>query len=134
MNNLSIGMQIIWLLVLAIPIACVSWTITHEEIFRDIREWCMRRHRKSHSVIAKKFYYMFTCEYCFSHYVTIVALAVTQYTLLLPDWRGYIIAGFALVWVANVYMNLATKIRVDINSERKDIQLKEMQIDETNGR
>jgi hypothetical protein len=32
--------QIAWLLVLALPLASVTWTITHEEIFRELREGC----------------------------------------------------------------------------------------------
>ena len=28
------------LLMLAIPVACVAWTITHEEVFREAREHC----------------------------------------------------------------------------------------------
>ena len=29
---ISIGHQVIWLFLLAIPIACVAWTVTHEEV------------------------------------------------------------------------------------------------------
>ena len=32
--------QLFWLFVLAIPIASVAWTVTHEEVFREPREWC----------------------------------------------------------------------------------------------
>ena len=49
---------------------------------------------------------MLTCEYCFSHYVTIVVLVITKFYLLYADWRGYIIAGFSIVWIANIYMSL----------------------------
>lgn len=38
------------------------------------------------------------------------------------DWRGYLISFFALVFVANVYMNLYSKIRVDIKMEKKEIE------------
>jgi hypothetical protein len=30
----------------------------------------------------------------------------------MADWRGYILAGFALVWIANVYMSLFAMMRV----------------------
>ena len=66
----------------------------------------------------RKFFYLFTCEYCFSHYVTILTLIVTGYKLLIDDWRGYVIAGFALVWIANVYMSLFGLIRLDLRKER----------------
>jgi len=35
---MSIVLQLVWLFVLAIPIASIAWTITHEEIFRETRE------------------------------------------------------------------------------------------------
>jgi len=41
-------------------------------------------------------------------------LCLTGYKLLLDDWRGYVIAGFALVFVANVYMSLFALIRIDL--------------------
>ena len=41
------------------------------------------------------------------------------------DWRGYLIAGFALVWVANHYMSLFGRLRLGIKSERIDVSLKE---------
>ena len=128
---MSIAMQIVYLLVLAIPIACVAWTITHEEVFREPREYCQRESQTAGSVVKRKFFYLFTCEYCFSHYVAIVFLLLTRFKLLLPDWRGYVIALFALVWVANAYMNLYARLRVDITSEKKAIEQKEKEIEHT---
>ena len=110
--------QIIWLFILAIPIASMSWTVTHEEVFREPREFCVRMSRTGKGIAIRKFFYLFTCEYCFSHYITLIMLVITRYTLLLDDWRGYIIAGFALVWVANIYMSLYAFVRVDIKKER----------------
>ncbi|MES2436622.1 MAG: hypothetical protein V4519_01305 [Patescibacteria group bacterium] len=110
--------EILTLFILAIPIACIAWTVTHEEVFREAREFCERRSRKSKSIITRKFFYLFTCEYCFSHYVTIAVLYFTNYTLLFTDWRGYVLAGFSLVWIANVYMSLFALIRVDLRKER----------------
>jgi hypothetical protein len=110
--------QIIWLFILAIPIACIAWTVTHEEVFKEPREYCVRRSKDCKTLIQRKFFYLFTCEYCFSHYVTILMLVITRYTLLLHDWRGYLIAGFALVWIANIYMSLYAFLRIDIKKER----------------
>lgn len=109
--------QIIWLFVLAIPIACIAWTVTHEEIFREPREYCVKCSRDCRTIAARKFFYLFTCEYCFSHYVTILMLVLTGYKLLMDDWRGYIISGFALVWIANIYMSLYAFLRIDIKKE-----------------
>lgn len=72
----------------------------------------------------RKFFYLFTCEYCFSHYVTILMLILTGYKLLMDDWRGYILAGFALVWIANIYMSLYGLIRLDIKTVRIEADIK----------
>jgi hypothetical protein len=122
---MSIGEQLAWLFILALPVASVAWTITHEEVFREPREWCKDRSETCNSLYKRKFFYLFTCEYCFSHYVAAFFLVLTQFKLLLPDWRGYLIGGFALVWVANVYMNLYSHIRLDIKRERVEIKAQE---------
>lgn len=36
----SLVTQLLWLVILAIPVASVAWTITHEEIFREPRDFC----------------------------------------------------------------------------------------------
>lgn len=125
---MSLLTQVAWLFVLAIPIACVAWTVTHEEVFRELREICVRRSKNGKTVLERKFFYLFTCEYCFSHYVTIGALILTRYHLLFDDWRGYLIAGFALVWIANVYMSLFFHLRTDIKAEKVEIELKEKEM------
>jgi hypothetical protein len=75
------------------------------------------------TLIARKFFYLFTCEYCFSHYVTILFLFLTGYKLLMNDWRGYVIAGFSLVWIANIYMSLFGFLRQDIKKEQTEISI-----------
>jgi hypothetical protein len=117
---MPLGYQVVWLFVLALPIACVAWTVTHEEVFRELRDFCEARSRACRSVTGRKAYYLFTCEYCFSHYVTIVFMAITNYKLLSPGFGGYVIAFFALVWVANAYMSLFGRLRVDIRAERAE--------------
>ncbi|MCW3125394.1 MAG: hypothetical protein JWO03_1052 [Bacteroidetes bacterium] len=121
--------QILWLFVLAIPIACVAWTVTHEEVFREPREWCQRRSVQGKTIWTRKFFYLFTCEYCFSHYVTIGFLIFTGYKLLIDDWRGYILAGFALVWIANVYMSLFGLIRVSMKAEGLEAKIEEKKLE-----
>lgn len=117
--------QIAWLFLLAIPIACISWTVTHEEVFREPRDYCVRRCQKGKSIAERKFFYLFTCEYCFSHYVTALMLVITRFQLLFDDWRGYFIAGFALVFIANVYMSLFGLIRIDIKKVRIETEIEE---------
>jgi hypothetical protein len=122
---MSLGLQVAVLFVLAIPIACVAWTVTHEEVFREPREFCVDKSRSCRRWYQRKFFYLFTCEYCFSHYVTIFFLYVTGYKLLYEDWRGYLVGGFALVWVANQYMSLYNRLRLDIKSEKIETNIKE---------
>ena len=122
---MSLGTQIAVLFILAIPIACVAWTVTHEEIFREPREYCVLRSRTGKSILERKFFYLFTCEYCFSHYVTLAFLILTRYHLWLNDWRGYIIAFFSLVFIANVYMSAFGELRLEIREDRQDIATKE---------
>jgi hypothetical protein len=124
----SIGQQVAFLFILAIPIASIAWTITHEDIFREARDWCKQNSQVCNRLYKRKFFYLFTCEYCFSHYVVIVFLLITRYKLLFSDWRGYLISGFSLVWVANVYMNLYSNVRLDIKRERVEIAAKESEI------
>lgn len=122
---MNIGEQVAFLFILAIPIASIAWTITHEEIFREARDWCKQNSQICNRLYKRKFFYLFTCEYCFSHYVVIIFLMLTRYKLLFSDWRGYLISGFSLVWVANVYMNLYSHVRLDIKRERVEIAEKE---------
>lgn len=117
--------QLIELVILAIPVACISWTVTHEEVLREIREWCGQRSKVCRKLVERKFFYLFTCEYCFSHYVTAFFLIITGYKLLFGGWRGYLIAGFSLVWLANIYMSIFGRLRLDIKRERIEIESNE---------
>src|SRR6187549_252790 len=80
--------DVLALLILAIPIAGVTWTITHEDILRELREYCADQSRCARSLVARKFFYGFTCEYCFSHWVALAAVGITGFGLLLDGWRG----------------------------------------------
>lgn len=116
-------MPVFWLFVLGIPIACISWTVTHEELFREPRDYCTKRSVQGNTLLERKFFYLFTCEYCFSHYVTLFFLLLTNYQLLIPGWRGYLIAGFSLVWIANSYISLFGLLRQDIKKEKAEIEV-----------
>lgn len=118
------------LFILALPIACVAWTVTHEEIFREPREYAISKSKTSKTILQRKFFYMFSCEYCFSHYITIFFLIITKYTLLFHDWRGYLISGFALVWIANIYMSLFLLLRVGMKKEKMDADIEEIKLRE----
>jgi len=119
--------QLLWLFILAIPVACIAWTVTHEDVSREPREYCKAKSDAATGLWQRKFFYLFTCEYCFSHYVTTFLVLVTRFKLLYLDWRGYLVSFFALVWVANLYMSVFARLRLDIHHER--IELKSKDID-----
>jgi len=114
---MAIGEQIFWLIILSMAVASVAWTVTQEEIFREWREKCEDKSKTCGSILQRKFFYVFTCEYCFSHWVTILILIFTGFQLLLADWRGYILAFFILPWLANQWMSLYRRLRVAIKHE-----------------
>ena len=122
---MEIYMQILWLFILAIPIACISWTVTFEEIFREPGEYFIKRSKEDKTLLIRNLLFLFTCEYCFSHYVVIVFLVITRYKLLYEDWRGYLLSLFALVWIANQYMSIYNRLRLDIKSEQIEIKTRE---------
>jgi hypothetical protein len=130
-DSSQLGRQLVWLFVLAIPISCLAWTVTHEEIFREPREFCKKKSKRCRDLFERKFFYLFTCEYCFSHYITFLFLCMTHFKLLLDDWRGYVISFCAEVWVANAYMSLFGRLRVGIRSERAAADIKEADVKTT---
>jgi hypothetical protein len=124
MNDVS-GANLLNLVILSLPVAAIAWTVTHEELFREFHDYCVHRSQNGRSFAARKFFYLFTCEYCFSHYVSAGALIVTRFRLLFDDWRGYFVAWLALVWVANHLIGIYGRLRLGIRSERLEIGLKE---------
>ena len=122
---MRVSEQVAELLILAIPVASVAWTVTHEEVFREPRDWCAQHSKVCRKFLERKFFYLFTCEYCFSHYVAAVFLFITRYKLLFDDWRGYLIAGFSLVWVANFYMSAFGRVRLGVKRERIELEATE---------
>jgi hypothetical protein len=122
---MTLDRQLVMLFVLPIPIASIAWTVTHEELFREFRDWCVAHGTRCRHLYSRKFFYLFTCEYCFSHYLAALTLFVTHYRLLFDDWRGYLIAGFSLVWLANVYMSFFGRLRLEIREDRLAIAAEE---------
>ena len=127
---MELYIQLILLFVLAIPAACVAWTVTHEELFREPHEFCVRKSKECKSLFWRKFFFLFTCEYCFSHYVVILIIILTNFQLLFEDWRGYLIGGFSMVWIANVYMSLFALLRQNIKKEKVEIEVMEKNVKE----
>lgn len=114
---MDISTQIFWLAILSMVVASIAWTVTQEEIFREPRQYCADRSKNCNTLFEQKFFYVFTCEYCFSHWVTLLILLLTGFQTLIPDWRGYILSFFILPWLANQWMSIYRRLRVGIKHE-----------------
>jgi len=121
----SLRLQFVELFLLAVPVACIAWTVTHEQIFHELHQYCVDRSQNCRRWYERKFFYLLTCEYCFSHYVALFFVAMARFRLLFPDWRGYVVAFFSVVWIANQYMSIYNRLRLDIKSERLEGEIKE---------
>jgi len=97
-------------------------------VFREPREFCKKKSETCGSLPKRKFFYLFTCEYCFSHYVSAFALVLFRFQLLYEGWRGYIVAWFALVWIANVYMSVFNHLRLEIKHENVAIAVEQKEL------
>jgi len=126
---MPLSQQVIYLFLLALPVASVAWTVTHEEIFREPRDYCANKSKQSKTLFCRKFFYLFTCEYCFSHWVAAIFLVITRFKLLYSDWRGYLIALFALVYVANFYIGLFGHVKLEVRKNRAEIKAIEAEVE-----
>lgn len=122
--------QIFWLVILSMIVASIAWTITQEEIFREPREYCKDKSESCNNFFERKFFYIFTCEYCFSHWVTLALLIFTGFRLLIDDWRGYVLAFFAIPWLANQWMSIYRRLRVGIKHENLQAKIVEEKLEE----
>ena len=110
--------QLYWLFILSLVVASIAWTVTQEKIFEEWRDAAKKRsEEKASNILVRKFFYVWTCEYCFSHWVAILVILVSDFRLLIDDWRGYVLAFFALPWIANQWMSLYRRLRLDIKHE-----------------
>jgi hypothetical protein len=60
--------------------------------------------------------------------VTAAFLAITRFKLVFPDWRGYVISLFSLVWIANQYISIYDRLRLDIKREHISINTQQEQV------
>jgi hypothetical protein len=87
--------QLLWLFILSGVVACIAWTVTHEKCSRNRASWCVRQsENRQRSWWARKWYYLFTCEYCFSHYVSAAIVAVTAFISSCPAGAASASRGF----------------------------------------
>lgn len=111
--------------VIPVVVACVARTVCDEEIFREIREFLQERSKTHPKWYVRKVCYMPTCEYCFSHYVTLVVLLFTHHKLLYDGFLGYLVSFFVTVFLANIYMSLYARVRVSITAVKTEAKVME---------
>jgi len=63
-----------------------------------------------------------------SHYVTALLLVITRFKLVFLDWRGYVISLFSLAWIANQYISIYDRLRLDIKQEHISINTQQQQV------
>lgn len=119
--------QIFMLLIHSLAVASVAWTVTQEEIFSEFREYCVKQCKKKTRLLERKFFYVFTCEYCLSFWVTVLFLIMTGFRLVFNDWRGNILAFFVIPWIANQWMSLYRRLRVEIKHVNAQAEKEETQ-------
>lgn len=118
---------------LAVPVAIIVRACTTEEILRQPREFCSRQHhhydelagsgperflQRLRYVLLAKLCYVPTCDFCFSFWVSLVVVWIAEYSMYYEDWRGFALATFVVMGVANVYLSAFSHLRVDLRKER----------------
>lgn len=94
-------------LVAVLIVSCVTWTITQEEIFKEVREW-LRSQSAGSGWLIQKVAYLPTCHYCFSHWVTILVFVILRsHEPRSIGWMWY----FPVVWMANHSMTIYGYLR-----------------------
>jgi len=102
------------LFLMAAVVACVAWTVTQEEVFRECRDYCAHKSKTHRHLLQRKFFYLPTCEYCFSHWVALVLVLASGYRVAYAGALGVVVTVLALVWIANVYMSAFRVLRLGI--------------------
>jgi hypothetical protein len=118
---------------LAAPVAILARALATEEIGREAREFCaaqqaccQERRRSSDAgkircaadFLLQKLFYMPTCEFCSSFWVSLIVVLIAEYRIHFDDWRGVALACFVVMGLANVYLSVFTQIRVDSRKDR----------------
>lgn len=106
-------------LLLILAVACITWTVTKEEIFRPFRMWLGWQQEKAQERgrawgvfqearqaarrrlrwrFVERLAYMPTCDYCLGHWVMLVAfLIVSPPPLVAAGVVGHVLTYFVLV-------------------------------------
>lgn len=101
------------LFAIAMPVACLAWIVTKEEICREIRQAAAFIKARRPCWISAKLDYLVGCYFCTSVWISAGLLALVP-SVRLPGagWVAYGLTVFAAVFVANVYLSLFNLLRI----------------------
>ena len=106
-------------LLYALFVSVVSWTVTHEEVFVELRSWAeekMDAYGEISPWLAKPFYPLM-CHFCFSFWVTLATLAYFRFRPF-----GYVLTHGVLWATSNALMTTYETFRVKIAERRVAMQ------------
>jgi hypothetical protein len=81
------------LFILSLPTAAISFGVTETKFTRSLREWMKQKNR----LLGE----LFSCGYCFGHWVALVLVALYR-PRMLSLWRpaDFVLTVFAVAWLA----------------------------------
>ncbi len=80
---------------LSLAAASISFTVTETKLFRPFREWMKKR-----SVFLGK---LFSCGYCFGHWIAFALVAIYCPKLFHAWWLlDYFLTALVIAWLAGV--------------------------------
>ncbi|MFG6484866.1 hypothetical protein ACEWUX_27925, partial [Klebsiella pneumoniae] len=103
---------------IALMSSCISITVTQQEMFRPLREWMV----KKNAMIG----YLFSCFYCFSHWVVFAGVAIYRPVLVHSGFWLIDLAVTAFFTIGLTAMFSGIILKVMRNAIAKAIEEKEM--------
>lgn len=129
-DPLGPGLQVASLLLLGIPVAGMAWTVTHEEAFREPRPCCQKESAQAGSFVLGKFFYLFTCEYCFRHDVAAGVLLRIRLTAAVYGLAGILCCLLRSRLDGQPVQEHLQPTALDIKHEQVEIKADEQNIDD----
>lgn len=118
--------SIMYIGMVALCVASISYTICYTSIFKWLREWISPLHPKLEELIH--------CPYCFAHYVTLVVMFTTKNvsSYLIPItgliWYDFLFTWFCIICVVSLLhsiMLIAYKPVIEFVTNRKIAQMQQ---------
>jgi hypothetical protein len=113
-------------LVMAATVAILARAAAMEEVFSEPRQWLTKRAEDgSRAWVVRKVCYMSCCPFCLSFWLSLLVVIACEHWLFFDDWRGLILSVFAVMGIANVYMECFSRLRLDVRRNRAEAENRE---------